>query len=678
MLKYLKLTNFRSHENLEVRFTPGLNTLLGRNEAGKSTILESISYAMLGSDMLRESAAEVVTYDKPLNSLRVDLLLEIDGVDYTIYRTPASAEIRYADQIVTGQRATKQFMETLLCCDTTLFKQLVFAAQESVKGVIASDQKGAAGSLVERLADLDLIDSIVNSIQVHLPSGNTKTLAAQLTQLQESAEEAPELPKKEAVETAVQELAWANAQLEKLQPKSAQNTTKIGALKLQLAQAGEARFSKEKALKLQAQLQVQAKLPTISFTEGELQAARELVYGAESAARKRKAYATVFPTHPMEWEGSEESFLREIDDTRTQLTKLELLKRELREQRITVAATAINEDVCSFCKKDISQLPEVELQNAKVENLLESNRLAAMKAEEQLVEATLTLKTLQDIQNITQRIRQLADAEYWSLSDTIPPKPTWIGGEVLEATAVPDVKTMQAQWNKYVADKATAEAAAKQLAELEIPEAPDTTDLQAELDALQVEVADFERVKLARENAHRKLQAAELEHAGAMKVYDYQVKSHEDRAAQIAQLTASISEAEKHNALIKKLRDTRPAIASELWTIVLGGISHYFSKIRGVDSVVTRDNEGFRVNGRSVNGLSGSTQDALGLAVRVALTRTFLPNVPLLVLDEPFHGCDKTRETAGLALLTSTGFEQTLLVTHSDLADSLSDNLLAL
>ena len=73
---------------------------------------------------------------------------------------------------------------------------------------------------------------------------------------------------------------------------------------------------------------------------------------------------------------------------------------------------------------------------------------------------------------------------------------------------------------------------------------------------------------------------------------------------------------------------------------------------------------GFTVNDVPVESLSGSTLDILGLALRCALLRTFIPRCGLLVLDEPMHGCDANRSEAMLGFLKSIGFEQTLLVSH--------------
>lgn len=70
--------------------------------------------------------------------------------------------------------------------------------------------------------------------------------------------------------------------------------------------------------------------------------------------------------------------------------------------------------------------------------------------------------------------------------------------------------------------------------------------------------------------------------------------------------------------------------------------------------------------------------DALGLAIRIALTKTFMPNNDFLILDEPGAACDDEREASMLGLVASCGFEQVLLVTHSTLADAFADNMIVL
>jgi len=133
-----------------------------------------------------------------------------------------------------------------------------------------------------------------------------------------------------------------------------------------------------------------------------------------------------------------------------------------------------------------------------------------------------------------------------------------------------------------------------------------------------------------------------------------------------------------NNALVKKLRTIRPLIANKLWSTVLASVSVMFSQMRGEESWVTKEKGGFCVNGQAVESLSGSTLDILGLAIRCSLLRTFLPQCGLLVLDEPCAAADASRTEAMLGFMKSVDFQQTLLVSHEDVSESIADNLIQL
>ena len=94
--------------------------------------------------------------------------------------------------------------------------------------------------------------------------------------------------------------------------------------------------------------------------------------------------------------------------------------------------------------------------------------------------------------------------------------------------------------------------------------------------------------------------------------------------------------------------------------------------------MVTRGEKGFAVDGKSAKSLSGSTKDSLGLAIRLALAKTFLPSLGFLILDEPAAACSDSRESAMLGLLSACDFDQILMVTHSDLADAYSSSIIQL
>ena len=50
----LKLNNFKSHENTVISFNKGISVIVGENGAGKSTILEAISFALFNNTQVKE------------------------------------------------------------------------------------------------------------------------------------------------------------------------------------------------------------------------------------------------------------------------------------------------------------------------------------------------------------------------------------------------------------------------------------------------------------------------------------------------------------------------------------------------------------------------------------------------------------------------------------------------
>ena len=142
-------------------------------------------------------------------------------------------------------------------------------------------------------------------------------------------------------------------------------------------------------------------------------------------------------------------------------------------------------------------------------------------------------------------------------------------------------------------------------------------------------------------------------------------------------LKAEAKDMEVNKDMLKFLRQVKPQIADQVWNEICLQVSSFFSQMRGHESVVTRDG-GFLVDGNSVPSLSGSTLDVLGLAIRVALTKTFLPTTTMLLLDEPFAACDEERQARALAFLTQCGFEQVVIITHEESTQAVADHLITL
>jgi len=158
---------------------------------------------------------------------------------------------------------------------------------------------------------------------------------------------------------------------------------------------------------------------------------------------------------------------------------------------------------------------------------------------------------------------------------------------------------------------------------------------------------------------------------------NYQEQVH-NLETQIKSTEDEIETLKWNNSLVKKIKAARPVVGNMLWEMVLSSVSTIFSAMRGEQSLVTKGKDGFRVNGQSLSSYSGSTIDLLGLAVRSALTKTFISDCQLLILDEPSAACDQDRTNSMLGYVAGCGFKQVLLVTHNDSSESFANNVIRL
>ena len=246
MLSYLKLTNFKRHESLEINFGGGLQLIRAASEAGKSSMLQAIAYALYGARALPMSLAATVTYGKPETSLRVLLRFSFNGSEFEVERHKGGAELRGDGVTASGQAEVTAFVDRLFGCSAAVATSLMFANQGALRGALEGGP-GAAVSLIEKLADVDALDRLVEKAQEQLPSGNTKLLEARITELAEVKPPVADFTELEGSLAKAQEfLAAATAQVELHRVLASADTS--AARKL-LADADNAKSALTKGLK---------------------------------------------------------------------------------------------------------------------------------------------------------------------------------------------------------------------------------------------------------------------------------------------------------------------------------------------------------------------------------------------------------------------------------------------
>lgn len=698
MLIKISLQCFKKHEALELTFSEGLNVIRAANEQGKSTLYEAITYALWGARALPLSLEDTVTWGKPVSKLQVELTFAVAGVVYTVKRSKSGAELSGTATVTgstpvtaitaAGHAAVTSAIETLLGASMGVGMATLNASQGSLQSSLSGDSL----NLIEKLANLGLIDSLVSKIQESLPSGSTRVLEERLEVLQ--AERAPEFSGADlasAVQAAKSNLEAAEAELSQLAGSVAE---KQQAAKLAENQIQEIKANRGLRASAEAKIQQFSKpiqMPELNsvFSESEL---LQLIDKQQADLLVRAAFEA-FQKLPKA--NSVNKSVSQVEEDAASLKKesarLAGEIRELEDKRLMVECSGIQGEVCPLCQKNLSDIPEVVAINQKVAvELAElSERLAKLSAQKAEVDTNLqACKTLL-AQCTPYNIFKMGAANQhvqWDESKC-PEVPRWAGPPVPVEADATDYKALLKALRTGLAAvqearlrEAAREASLTQATQLlaELPADIDTAPLEkivADFAALQaaVRIATSARDKKreAVVSAQHALELSEAAHRAACTAY-------EAKLGQALQIQGDIAQMQKHNALIKKLKDVRPVVAKKVWNLVLGGVSEIFSSIRGVTSTVTRQDSRFLIDGKDCAAYSGSTKDALGLAIRIMLQKTFLPGIDFMLLDEVGASSDETREADMLAAVLSADMRQALLVTHSNVADNFAAKLIEL
>lgn len=675
MIESLELTNFMSVPYAKHTFSPGLNVLRGANEAGKSTRFLAVAYALWGARALPDSLEDTVTWGQPVSSLKVTLTFSVGDTSYTITRTRAGAELIGAGVLSSGQAEVTAQVERITGASAATGLATLLTHQGGLQASLDS------ASLIEKLSNTSLLDQLITAVGDAYPSGNTKQLEIELAK---EIVKPVELSGAESIAVRDCEVELALAQ-----GAVADAEAKLNSLKPALAIAENLlalRMDTERSIKdLQGRLKPRLPEPLRPAEPRTLEELQELRIRAADTERMRKAYAIFYSLPKNCQDGSLAWFRDRLARATEHYKKIDDELSKLYNKRIAVEATGIWEDSCALCGKLLTDVPEVVQINTKVKLTLAMFDSEIAVVTKDLTDCSKTITELDALiraaEIVTASLTTLID--YCSIDyEYTPPKVYWtatLPEEVPTENLDKLITELQANRSWYV--KTLAEVTAhntqclsieKELAGLTVPNTEEAEKTIAVGRELQSAVDDA----LARTlKASRNLTDANHALDKAQSVFNAQMEAYTSALDSREKLLLLLGEYRENNALIAKLKALKPVIAKTLWSLVLLSVSTVFSQLRGVQSVVTRDADGFLIDGKKARSYSGSTKDILGLAIRITLQKTFLPKLTFCLLDEPAAAADAVREEAMLAALSRVDFAQVILVTHSDLADTFAQSV---
>jgi DNA repair exonuclease SbcCD ATPase subunit len=706
MLKTLKLVNFRKHRDVVVDFTSGIQAVRAPNEGGKTTLIEGAAYCLFGSKALRTPIEQTVTMGEDVKTLYSELTILIDSAAYKFTRAKSGAEVILNGKVFcTGQNEVSAFAASLIGAELSIASKMMFAGQNGIRGALEEGPK-ALSTLIEDLAGFTVFDQILEAAQEKLALGSPALLEERLkgaeATLVAATESLPVKPDEEDYQAQLTALSNKMAQIESEIP-GLKTAAEIAAEKFseasQVFNANNALLAdieRAAAQVNQCEGQVAGFKANAEKPLPDVEALKVQLTDAEDWDARSKAYQ-LFTSIPADhrYAGTVHDFNNSVDNNATLLRQAEELVNKADRLLMTASARRINHDKCDKCGQDVTHLEHVISTNAEVDQ-----EVARLNAEREKHAATVTgLTEIRDSlkpyalldRQVSPLLSKLAD--FVTIDESVfPPAATWIGE--VPGDAGPDTRSYRDALEKAQAEvrvieqaKAKLELVTGQLAEAKAkhaalvakrdayagPSSDDILRLQEEKNsaALAVTAADGNIILAKREVA-----TLTGEYTSALAIWKAVHARVSDAEKTIADTKADLESLSFNNTLIRKLRTIRPLVANQVWNSVLSSVSVMFSQMRGEESWVTKDKGGFCVNGQAVESLSGSTLDILGVALRVALMKTFLPQCGLLVLDEPCAAMDTSRTESLLGFIAGCGVPQVVLITHESVSESVADNLI--
>ncbi len=695
MIQTLTLSNFRQHENANFNFTDGLNAIRGANERGKSGLLEAIAYTLFGSKALRDALENVVTWGKPVKDLRASLTVKLSCRTLTFTRHKGGAEVvENGKVIVTGQSEVSAFAAEMLGGDLATCNKLLFANQGSLRGALNEGNKAVA-ELIETLADFDLFDRLVDLIQHKLVVGSPDVAQARLKQAEEQLATLtlPEPPARDATVPALNlALEAAHAEMAEVAAKITDYRTYYDAnvaawmahcdvekAKVKLVEdtaAAQAEVERLKSLPLQTRIPVEPLLQRLKNAEE-----ADAVLKARTLYNGYKVPADI-------WEGDEASLNEAIEKAYAVQNDAKVAIAQANGEIQTRQAQIITSLICPTCGSALKDAENIARRNEEQEREIQRLHGLIDYTKRMVAENTAHLPTLLAVRKSNvDAIALLGKTQPYvqAGTGTVPPSLTWVGPENISGDKVDYIKRLIREAEdierSHVKWAGALEVAKEKLAKLEgtvfvyapMPEGWAERN-SAHADNLMAE----SRIRSQIANLETEIRVAKAEAAQAEAEWRAKKDQHEALTKEVAERKADLNALSFNNTLLKKIRAARPQVADKLWGMVLASVSSMFSTMRGEASVVAKSKDGFSVNGAPVSSLSGSTLDLLALAIRVALTRTFIPQASFLILDEVTAACDSERTLAMLGFLSAAGFKQTVLVSHEEVVDGVADVLIQL
>lgn len=197
-ISYLELRNYRRFRELKLEFPDGVVGILGLNGVGKSTIIESIAWALFGNvdEVVRTGKEGVKSSGLPPSaSCSAVIEFELGGAEYRVEREMGgkslsmNAKLRTKDNVLAeSDKSVRKMVEKLLGMDHKSFFTSVFARQKELNA-LQNVAPGERKKTVLRMLRIDGVDNVLVAVRADKNAAHSRIEGAERMLLTEDGRE---------------------------------------------------------------------------------------------------------------------------------------------------------------------------------------------------------------------------------------------------------------------------------------------------------------------------------------------------------------------------------------------------------------------------------------------------------------------------------------------------------
>ncbi|NIO21849.1 MAG: AAA family ATPase [Candidatus Aenigmarchaeota archaeon] len=631
MITQIRLKNWKSHLDSELTFSNGVNALIGIMGSGKTSVMQAIAFALFGTFSgvsSRRLALDDLIMKKPneKNEASVELEFVLDGRKYAVKRTvekgkgTTSAEIREDGKLleVNPQGVTRE-VARILQMDYDLFQRAVYSEQNALDYFLQIP-KGKRMQQIDSMLKLDRYEKARESGV----SIRNKVFERRKEKLR-TIEDMKERRFEERMKTLGKEIESKEREKERIEKDHVKFRERIGSM--------EKDFERKESKVNEIREKIADLNGRISSLQKENKEVKEMVEEKEKLKRKIRELKKSLGEKP-------EDLLKEreesIEGVKKEFYSLETLRSE-----VTKGLEELREagKKCPVCESPITKEKKVDLMDHKTKHIVEIGRKmetlskGISKKENELTEIREKIELFREMRSETRGMEE--DSKKIGRNER-------------------EIKLARKEVGEFVKKirkrEAEEKGLRKDLQEVVAKERELRTKLESIGEIIQDKKDMLEEIEKER--------SVFLKYMEETKNYEKIIESM-DSFIGILKVTQD------------QLRDEFLKTVNNIMNHVWGELYPYgdFSEIRMLvekDYVLQLKGTRGWVN---VDVVSGGERSLACLALRIAFSLAFTPNIRWLILDEPTHNLDTNAiEHFGGVLRDRMEniIDQVFLITHEE------------